>query len=250
MESNKQERKNLVNDNPMAKRASEGSPAKNLNKGYGSEVKSPMAMMKSKKPSTAFAMKMSETRSALPMNMPDSPMKKALIGDQDKLPQALQDDIKAAPDSPAKMSKTPLKNHKPGHKDPKTGNEGRSADNVGAVLDEGGTRTQKDATTGKKISTDAKSRKMNKDAASGKINKKLTGNVTQKNGNYSAKPYKGKMMDHGRLGGDGKTFTRTTGGKNSSAYRAELKKHNKDKADYMQTANQKAKKFTKRGKNA
>ena len=67
MESNKQERKNLVNDNPMAKRASEGSPAKNLNKGYGSEVKSPMAMMKSKKPSTAFAMKMSETRSALPM---------------------------------------------------------------------------------------------------------------------------------------------------------------------------------------
>ena len=76
MESNKQERKNLVNDNPMAKRASEGSPAKNLNKGYGSEVKSPMAMMKSKKPSTAFAMKMSETKSALPMNMPDSPMKK------------------------------------------------------------------------------------------------------------------------------------------------------------------------------
>ena len=250
MESNKQERKNLVNDNPMAKRASEGSPAKNLNKGYGSEVKSPMAMMKSKKPSTAFAMKMSETRSALPMNMPDSPMKKALIGDQDKLPQALQDDIKAAPDSPAKMYETPLKKHKPGHTDPKTGNEGRSADNVGAVLDGGGTRTQKDATTGKKISTDAKSRKMNKDAASGKINKKLTGNVTQKNGNYSAKPYKGKMMDHGRLSGDGKTFTRTTGGKNSPGYRAELKKHNKDKADYMQTANQKAKKFTARGKNA
>jgi hypothetical protein len=74
MESNKQERKNLVNDNPMAKRASEGSPAKNLNKGYGSEVKSPMAMMKSKKPSTAFAMKMSETRSALPMN--ETPLKK------------------------------------------------------------------------------------------------------------------------------------------------------------------------------
>ena len=67
MESNKQERKNLVNDNPMAERASEGSPAKNLNKGYGSEVKSPMAMMKSKKPSTAFAMKMSETKSGLPM---------------------------------------------------------------------------------------------------------------------------------------------------------------------------------------
>ena len=103
MESNKQERKNLVNDNPMAKRASEGSPAKNMNKGYGQEVKSPMAMMKNKKPSTAFAMKMSETRSALPMSMPDSPMKKALVGNQDRLPQVLQDDIKAASDSPAKM---------------------------------------------------------------------------------------------------------------------------------------------------
>ena len=111
MESNKQERKNLVDDNPMAKRASKGSPAKNLNKGYGQEVKSPMAMMKSKKPSTAFAMKMSETRSALPMSMPDSPMKKALVGNQDRLPQALQDDIKAAPDSPAKMyGKSPAKN--------------------------------------------------------------------------------------------------------------------------------------------
>jgi len=79
MESNKQERKNLVNDNPMAKRASEGSPAKNMNKGYGQEVKSPMAMMKNKKPSTAFAMKMSETKSALPMSMPDSPIKKENI---------------------------------------------------------------------------------------------------------------------------------------------------------------------------
>ena len=148
---------------------------------------------------------------------------------------------------------TPLKNDNDKDKkkkEKKTGNEGRSADNVGAALDKGGTRTQKDATTGKKISTDAKSRKMNKDAASGKINKKLTGNVTQKNGNYSAKPYKGKMMDHGRLSSDGKTFTRTTGGKNSPGYRAELKKHNKAKADYMQTAKQKAKKFTERGKNA
>jgi hypothetical protein len=103
MESNKQERKNLVDMDPMAQRASKESPAKNMNKGYGQEVKSPMAMMKSKKPSTAFAMKMSETKSALPMSMPDSPMKKALVGNQDKLPQALQDDIKAATDSPAKM---------------------------------------------------------------------------------------------------------------------------------------------------
>ena len=100
MESNKQERKNLVDDNPVAK---EASALKNVNKGYGQEVKSPMAMMKSKKPSTAFAMKMSETKSGLPMSMPDSPMKKALVGNQDKLPQGLQDDIKAAPDSPAKM---------------------------------------------------------------------------------------------------------------------------------------------------
>tara|TARA_R110000851_G_scaffold38865_1_gene99348 strand:- start:528 stop:827 length:300 start_codon:yes stop_codon:yes gene_type:complete len=84
MESNKQERKNLVDMNPIQK-------------------ESAVAMMKSKKPSTAFAMKMSEKKSVLPMNMPDSPMKKALIGNQDKLPQALQDDIKAAPDSPAKM---------------------------------------------------------------------------------------------------------------------------------------------------
>ena len=97
MESNKQERKNLVDDNPVAK---EASALKNVNKGYGQEVKSPMAMMKSKKPSTAFAMKMSETKSALPMSMPDSPMKKALVGNQNRLPQGLQDDIKA---SPAKM---------------------------------------------------------------------------------------------------------------------------------------------------
>ena len=107
MESNKQERKNLVDDNPVAK---EASALKNVNKGYGQEVKSPMAMMKSKKPSTAFAMKMSKTKSALPMSMPDSPMKKALVGNQDRLPQGLQDDIKTASDSPAKMyDKSPVK---------------------------------------------------------------------------------------------------------------------------------------------
>ena len=100
MESNKQERKNLVDDNPVAK---EASVLKNLNKGYGQEVKSSMAMMKSKKPSTVFAMKMSETKSALPMSMPDSPMKKALVGNQNRLPQGLQDDIKAAPEAPTKM---------------------------------------------------------------------------------------------------------------------------------------------------
>ena len=100
MESNKQERKNLVDDNPVAK---EASVLKNLNKGYGQEVKSSMAMMKSKKPSTAFGMKMSETKSGLPMKMPDAPIKKALVGNQDRLPKVLKDPIKAAPEAPTKM---------------------------------------------------------------------------------------------------------------------------------------------------
>ena len=120
MESNKQERKNLVNDNPMAKRASEGSPAKNLNKGYGSEVKSPMAMMKSKKPSTAFAMKMSETRSALPMN------------------------------------ETPLKKHKPGHTEPKSGTI-KNATDVTTTTDNVSGR-QSNTSTGGTVSTSGRKR--------------------------------------------------------------------------------------------
>lgn len=37
---------------------------------------------------------------------PKSPLMKKLVGNQDKLPQQLQDAIKAAPESPAKQTKT------------------------------------------------------------------------------------------------------------------------------------------------
>ena len=40
---------------------------------------------------------------------PKSPILKALVGNQHKLPQHLQDAIKAAPESPAKMYKSPAK---------------------------------------------------------------------------------------------------------------------------------------------
>ena len=96
MESNKQERKNLVDDNPVAK---EASVLKNLNKGYGQEVKSPMAMMKSKKPSTAFAMKMSETKSGLPMKG-DLDKDGKMSGYATKRQMAIEKNMS---DSPAKM---------------------------------------------------------------------------------------------------------------------------------------------------
>jgi hypothetical protein len=44
MESNAQEKKNLLKDNPIDSRASKGSPAMNLNKGYGKPMASPMKM--------------------------------------------------------------------------------------------------------------------------------------------------------------------------------------------------------------
>ena len=77
MESNKQERKNLVDMDPIQK-------------------ESAVKMMKSKKPSTDFALKMSGTKSALPMNsrkldkffnkgLPDiSPIAQKMQGDLDK----------------------------------------------------------------------------------------------------------------------------------------------------------------------
>ena len=99
MESNKQKRENLVDMDPMAQRASKGSPAKNMNKGYGQEVKSPMAMMKSKKPSTAFAMKMSETRSGLPMKG-DLDKDGKMSGYESKRQRAIEDNMS---ESPAKM---------------------------------------------------------------------------------------------------------------------------------------------------
>ena len=96
MESNKQERKNLVDDNPVAK---EASALKNLNKGYGQEVKSSMAMMKSKKPSTVFAMKMSETKSGLPMKG-DLDKDGKMSGYESKRQMAIEKNMS---DSPAKM---------------------------------------------------------------------------------------------------------------------------------------------------
>jgi len=81
MESNKQERKNLVDNNPMAKRESS------------------MAMMKSKKPSTAFAMKMSETRSGLPMKG-DLDKDGKMSGYESKRQRAIEDNMS---ESPAKM---------------------------------------------------------------------------------------------------------------------------------------------------
>ena len=44
MESNAQEKKNLMKDMPIDSRASKGSPAMNLNKGYGKPMASPMKM--------------------------------------------------------------------------------------------------------------------------------------------------------------------------------------------------------------
>jgi len=109
MESNKQERKNLMDDMPIDNRAT--SP--NKMRDYG-------------KPTSPVAMRMSATKSGLPMKespammyggkkgdmskskrdyespmaMRETPLMKALVGNQDKLPEALQAEIKA---SPAKM---------------------------------------------------------------------------------------------------------------------------------------------------
>tara|TARA_R110002124_G_scaffold126781_1_gene286536 strand:+ start:918 stop:1463 length:546 start_codon:yes stop_codon:yes gene_type:complete len=117
MESNKQERKNLVD-------------------------KSPMAMMKSKKPSTAFAMKMSETKSGLPMKG-DLDKDGKMSGYESKRQMAIEKNMSDSPakmyggkkgdmskskrdyDSPAKMSKTPLKKHEPGHADSEGGTKTR-----------------------------------------------------------------------------------------------------------------------------
>ena len=44
MESMSQEKSNLMNDMPIDSRASKGSPAMNLNKGYGKPMASPMKM--------------------------------------------------------------------------------------------------------------------------------------------------------------------------------------------------------------
>jgi hypothetical protein len=143
MESNKQERKNLMDDMPIDNRA---SALKNLNKGYGYEM-SPNKMMDYGKASSPVAMRMAATKAGLPMKespmkmyggkkgdesksrrdydspmkmyggkkgdmskskkdymspmaMRETPLMKALVGNQDKLPEALQAEILK---SPAKM---------------------------------------------------------------------------------------------------------------------------------------------------
>jgi len=102
MESNKQERKNLMDDMPIDNRAT--SP--NKMRDYG-------------KPTSPVAMRMAATKEGLPMKespammyggkegdesksrrdykspmtMRETPLMKALVGNQDKLPEALQAEI-------------------------------------------------------------------------------------------------------------------------------------------------------------
>jgi len=148
---------------------------------------------------------------------------------------------------------TPLRNHKPGHKDTKTGNEGRSADNIGAKLDKGGNEIITDATTGKNISTNASSRKMNKDAASGKIRKELTGNVNynKETKTYSAKPFPGKISSGSGYSDSKGNFTKVNnmGVKNNPASNKATKDFNKLKSNYDQKATQQANMYNKRAKN-
>ena len=129
MESNKQERKNLMDDMPIDNRASAAkmmdygkasspvamrmaatkaglpmndSPMKMYGGKKGDESKSrrdydsPMKMYGGKKGD----MSKSKKDYMSPMAMRETPLMKALVGDQDKLPEALQAEIKA---SPAKM---------------------------------------------------------------------------------------------------------------------------------------------------
>jgi len=79
MESNKQEKSNLLKDNPVAKVASGGS--------WLSKHVSPISMGKAH----GMAPKM------------ESPMEKELVGGQKNLPEGLKKAIEAAPESPAKM---------------------------------------------------------------------------------------------------------------------------------------------------
>ena len=86
----KQEKKDLMKDMPIDKRASGGSA---------------MPMMGS----TSF---MSKHSSAMRMMMPDSspsPMEKELIGEQDTLPQSLQNAIEASPAKKYKDSAMKMK---------------------------------------------------------------------------------------------------------------------------------------------
>jgi|14BtaG_2_1085337.scaffolds.fasta_scaffold95614_1 hypothetical protein len=84
-----QEKKDLLNDNPVAKVASGGS-------WMSKHISSPLAMGKAH----SMAPKM------------ESPMEKELVGKQKNLPEGLKKAIEA---SPAEMHGTPMHQHVPGH---------------------------------------------------------------------------------------------------------------------------------------
>jgi len=65
---------------------------------------------------------------------PKSPMLKALKGNQGKLPQHLQDAIKAAPESPAKQTTAGEFAHKQSIKDKEMGKSTKAVDKVKAAL--------------------------------------------------------------------------------------------------------------------
>jgi len=108
MESNKQERKNLMDDMPIDNRA---SAAKMMDYGKASSpVAMRMAATKAGLPMKESPMKMyggkkgDESKSRRdyddymsPMAMRETPLMKALVGDQDKLPEALQAEILKSP---------------------------------------------------------------------------------------------------------------------------------------------------------
>jgi hypothetical protein len=132
---------------------------------------------------------------------------------------------------------------------PKVKPKSKTDTKTGVPLDTGGRQKQTDRNTGEEISTTPESRKMFLDAKGGTVNPKLTGNVTQKGGVYTANPYKGEMLDYGRLDDSGKFFP-TTGGKNSPVYLREKKIHDRDSTNYRQTATRNADRLNNYAKNA
>lgn len=80
------------------------SPAKNMNKGYGQEVKSPMKRESAElKDMPVVDIEKGDAKGSPAKMKKDSPMEKELVGKQKNLPEALKAKIEAAPESPAKM---------------------------------------------------------------------------------------------------------------------------------------------------
>ena len=107
MESNKQEKSNLLKDNPVAKVASGGS-------WMSKHISSPLAMGKAH----SMAPKM------------ESPMEKELKGGQKNLPEGLKKAIEASPaemksDGPLYMHDDPPTAHALGNKNASTGTDGK-----------------------------------------------------------------------------------------------------------------------------